>query len=97
MVTVDQETEVIKIAEIPSSVIGFDLPYCYDHHCFYKVKETIRKEDEESRRLDVTRKCKCPECQKSGDESYKLVKRYRVFKKSAPGTDKCNKITIYTE
>lgn len=97
MVTVDPQTEEMKIAEIPTRVVGFDLPYCHKHRAFYEVLKTIRHEDEEERKLTITRKCYCPQCREEGEMGTLRVRRFRLFKKLPPGGEKVNKITIQFE
>lgn len=97
MVTVDPETEEMSISEIPSRVVGFDLPFCYQHNVFYEVLATLRKEHNEERKLSITRKCYCPQCRECGDMGIVQVRRHRIFKKPLPGSEKANKITIQFE
>lgn len=58
MVTVDQ----MKIKDIPSSAVPYELPVCKIHGKLTYVKNVARDEDEANRTLIVTRYCRCDEC-----------------------------------
>lgn len=80
-----KEPDQMKIADIESKHVGFNMPYCLKHGILMKVKNTIRSVvDEEQRKLTVTRRCYCPECRKEGVKKFLPVHNTRYFKKNAP-------------
>lgn len=87
-----KEPDQLRIKEIESKFVGFDMPYCYKHRQWYRVREVIRSVNEAERRLEVTRKCICRKCREADPKAYKLVTNSRVFKNSVPDTDLSRKV-----
>jgi len=84
---VKEPDQTIRISDIPSSAVGFDLPYCYIHSRFMKVDSTRRSVDENRKMLTVRRKCYCQECRKSGIHFFQVVsncRRWDVIEKKTP-------------
>lgn len=69
----------IDLSEIPSSVVGFDKPYCFKHGNPFRVENVKRNVDRIRNRLTVIRYCICKKCQAEGKEDFMEVVNSKDF------------------
>lgn len=69
MVTVDQ----MKIKDISSTAVPFELPVCEIHNTLTTVVDTRKLPDDGKRRLSVRRMCRCSICHSLGMDDIELV------------------------
>lgn len=69
----------VDLTKIPSSVVGFDKPYCFKHDRAFRVENVNRHYDHVRSRLTVTRYCICKQCQAEGKEEFTEVVNSKDF------------------
>ena len=87
-----KEPDQIRISDIPSSAVAYEIPICYRHGIPFVIYYTRRVVNQPDLSLTVIRKFHCPKCRAEGKISNQRSKQTRHFQNNSISKHSLSKV-----